>query len=145
MIENVKNSSNRLLEDIAEIRANLESSEDSQKEMLDEYAAKLQAEIQASKDFLVKKQNTETKEIAKQIFKMDKDFKSAAEIGKTNEESIANLRGKIELVKDSEDNFKKNIISVEEKLASDNARMNQLENSISSLKVNNMPVSDWLK
>jgi predicted acetyltransferase len=85
------------LEEIAEIRANLESSEVSQKEMLDEYAAKLQAEIQASKDFLVKKQNTETKEIAKQIFKMDKDFKSAAEIGKTNEESIANLRGKIEL------------------------------------------------
>jgi len=103
--------------------------------MLDEYAAKLQAEIQASKDFLVKKQNTETKEIAKQIFKMDKDFRTSAEVGKTNEESIANLRGKVELVKDSEDNIKKSIILVEEKLTSDNARMNQLENSISSLKV----------
>ena len=66
---------------------------------LGELSDLMQASISSAKNELSEKSGTETKEIAKHFFKMDKEMKTLVKKVDTTDEILANMRGKVELTK----------------------------------------------
>ena len=94
----------------------------------------LNSELEQVKVDLVTKQKNETTEIAKHIFKMEKEKKNAEALIQTNSEELTNIRGKVELVKDQAEKFSKKFITVDDELSRRQGQLSALETKIDQVR-----------
>ena len=94
----------------------------------------LNSELEQVKVDLSTKQKNETTEIAKHIYKMEKDRKNTETQIQTNAEELTNIRGKIEIVKDQAEKFTKKFTTVDDELSRRQGQISMLETKIEQVR-----------
>lgn len=90
--------------------------------------------IERTKADLSVQQGKETKEIAKHFFKMDKEMKTVFDQVNKNNETMANIRGKVELTKDQSDGLQRTVEKLTTKFDDKLSKLSILESNLASLK-----------
>lgn len=99
VVDEVSQISHTFTAELNTIRNEFSGYKESTKIALGELSDIMQNSIETAKTELSEKSGTETKEIAKHFFKMDKEMKTLVKKVDTADEILANMRGKVELTK----------------------------------------------
>ena len=134
VINNVQRMSNGITDELETIQKQVSVNKKEESIARAELHDLLNSELEQVKVDLSTKQKNETTEIAKHIYKMEKDRKNTETQIQTNAEELTNIRGKIEIVKDQAEKFTKKFTTVDDELSRRQGQISMLETKIEQVR-----------